>query len=59
MDINTLIEYSNYLTSIEDDGYINKLEALLTKPLLSDSYDVIKYLITNKIRLEQESIYNN
>lgn len=59
MDINTLIEYSNYLTSIEDDGYLDKLAQLLEKPLLSDSYAVIKYLINNRIRLEQESIYNN
>lgn len=36
--------------------YIDRLKILLSKPALSDCYECIRYMISNKIRLEQESM---
>lgn len=58
MDLDTLISNIKFAQKIEDDKYITKLESLLNKPKLAKYYDLIKYLIDNKIRLEQESFYN-
>lgn len=58
MDICTLKENIRFAQKFDDSGYIKKLESLLTKPLLKQWYDVIEYLIANKLWLEQESFYN-
>lgn len=58
MDLETLKKNIKFAQSFEDEKYIKKLNSLLNKPLLANYYDVIKYLIDNKIWLEQESFYN-
>lgn len=58
MKLDTLKSNIKYAQSFNDDKYIDKLKTLLNKPLLSPYYDVIQYLIDNKVRLEQESFYN-
>ena len=47
-----------YTQKIKEESYINKLKTLLDKPNLINYYDVINYLIDNKVKLEQESFYN-
>ena len=42
----------------DEEKYVDKLKTLLTKPRLKKYYDVIEYLIENKVWLEQESFYN-
>lgn len=58
MDILTLNKYHEYQTQILDNSYLEKLKSLLQSPKLIESYDTINYMIDNKIKLEQESIYN-
>lgn len=58
MDLNTLINNLQYAQSFDGDEYIVKLKTLLNKPLLKDYYNVIQYMIDNKVWLEQESFYN-
>ncbi|MCH5180171.1 MAG: hypothetical protein J1F32_03035 [Erysipelotrichales bacterium] len=57
MSLQTLKSNIKYSQPI-DDKYIRKLELLLDKPLLKSHYNVIRFLIKNKVRLEQESFYN-
>ncbi len=58
MDLNTLKSNIKFAQKFTEDSYIKKLESLLDKPRLKKYYDVISYLIENKIWLEQESFYN-
>ncbi len=58
MDLETLKANINNAQSFNDNDYINKLKTLLLKPRLKKYYDVIQFLIDNKIWLEQESFYN-
>lgn len=58
MDLETLINNKRYLSHFNDDKYIEKLYSLLDKPNLVKYYDVIKYMIDNRVWLEQESFYN-
>ena len=59
MDLGTLLSNIKYVQSFDDNKYADKLMSLLTKPRLVKYYDVIEYLINNKVWLEQESFYNN
>lgn len=59
MDVETLIKYAQFTQKITDNEYIKRLSTLLEKNNLSPYFPVIEYMISNKIRLEQESIYNN
>ena len=59
MDLDTLLSNIKYAQNLDDDKYIDKLKTLLTKPRLIKYYEVIEYLINNKVWLEQESFYNN
>jgi hypothetical protein len=54
MGIAQLEEYKNYAQSI-DDKYIQKLIRFANDPLISDLEPVIKYMVANKIKLEQEA----
>lgn len=56
MDLKTLIKYKESHIPINDKSYIENLKTLLSNELLRDSYNVIEYMIKNKVRLEQESI---
>lgn len=58
MDLHTLLSNIKYAQNFEEDNYIDKLKTLLTKPRLIRYYDVIEYLINNRVWLEQESFYN-
>lgn len=59
MDVFTLEKYRLYQAKITDNNYIEKLKTLLLNKRLEPHYDVINYMIGNKVKLEQESIYNN
>ena len=59
MDLDTLLVNIKHVQSFDEEKYVDKLKTLLTKPKLSKYYDVIEYLINNKVWLEQESFYNN
>lgn len=59
MDISTLEKHLKYTNVIHSSTYINKLNSLLTIENLKPYYDVIKYMIDNKLRLEQEALYNH
>ena len=59
MDLDTLLSNIKYVQPFDDNKYADKLKNLLTKPRLVKYYDVIEYLINNKVWLEQESFYNN
>lgn len=58
MDLDTLLANIKYAQIINDDKYILKLKSLLNIDNLRNYYDVINYMIDNKIWLEQESLYN-
>lgn len=58
MDIDTLKGNLGYAQSFDDERYIEKLNSLLSKPLLEPYYEVINYMIEHKVWLEQESLYN-
>lgn len=58
MDLNTLKSNIKFAQKFNEDSYTQKLESLLSKPRLKKHYDVIRFLIENKIWLEQESFYN-
>ena len=58
MNLNTLINNLKYTQSFDNDKYIDRLKTLLSKPLLKEYFDVIQYMIDNKVWLEQESFYN-
>lgn len=58
MNFDTLMSNLKYAQSFNDEKYVDKLKSLLRKPLLKPYYDVINYLIKNKLWLEQESFYN-
>ncbi len=58
MDLKTLINNKKYLSHFNDDKYIEKLYSLLDKPNLVKYYNSIKYMIDNRVWLEQESFYN-
>lgn len=58
MNLETLKSNLKYAQKFDDENYIKKLETLLNKPMLNKYYDVINYMIENKIWLEQESFYN-
>ena len=58
MNLNTLINNLKYTQSFDSDNYIDRLKTLLSKPLLKEYFDVIQYMIDNKVWLEQESFYN-
>ncbi len=58
MDLDTLESNIKFAQKFDDLDYIKKLETLLNKPKLHKYYDVINYLIKNKVWLEQESFYN-
>lgn len=58
MDVFTLEKYRLYQAKITDNNYIDKLKTLLSNKKLEPHYDVINYMIDNKVKLEQESIYN-
>ena len=59
MDVFTLEKYRLYQAKITDNNYIEKLKTLLLNKRLEPHYDVINYMIGNKVKLEQESIYND
>lgn len=59
MDLDTLLSNVKFAQNFDDNKYVDKLKILLTKPRLIKYYDVIEYLIKNKVWLEQESFYNN
>ncbi len=59
MDLDTLLSNVKFAQKFDDNKYVDKLKTLLTKPRLIKYYDVIEYLIKNKVWLEQESFYNN
>lgn len=56
MDKETLIKYQDYCMEIKSISYLNSLHELLQDENYQSFLDVIKYMITNKIRLEQEII---
>ncbi len=58
MDIETFKKNIQYTQSFDDDKYIERLKSLLDKPLLKEYYEVIQFMIDNKVWLEQESFYN-
>lgn len=58
MDLQTLIQYQSFCQKITDESYVIKLKTLLEKENLHPYFEVINYMIENKIRLEQESFYN-
>lgn len=58
MDLTTLLNNIEYTQIINDDKYILKLKSLLNINNLKSHFDVINYMIDNKIWLEQESLYN-
>ena len=58
MDLNTLLSNIKYAQTFDEEKYVEKLKTLLIKPRLKKYYDVIEYLIENKVWLEQESFYN-
>jgi hypothetical protein len=55
MGINELETYGRFAAPIQQ-SYADKLRTLLSKPELSDCCECIKYMIDNKLRLEQESM---
>lgn len=56
MSMQEVFKYKDRLIRITEDSYIDKLKTLLGKNNLKPYYDVINYLIANKVKLEQESI---
>ena len=58
MDLQTLIQHQSFCQKITDESYILKLKTLLEKEKLHSYFEVINYMIVNKVRLEQESFYN-
>lgn len=55
MDLSALKRKLTFAKPIENQAYINKLRLLLGKETLKAYFDVINYLIDNKITLEQEA----
>ncbi len=55
MDLKTLKSLNKHHIKITDDYYIDNLKTLLKNDLLEDCYDVISYMIKNKVKTEQES----
>lgn len=58
MSITELKKYKTNLINISDNNYIVKLKTLLNKDNLKPHYETIKYMINNKVKLEQESVVN-
>jgi hypothetical protein len=57
MDLKTLKEYSISAKSIEgNNAYLGKIKSLLSYEVLNEYFDVIDYILSKKIILEQESI---
>ena len=59
MSLDTLFNNIEFAQKYDDENYEELLKTLLTKPLLKPYYNVIETLINKKIKLEQESFYNN
>jgi hypothetical protein len=60
MDIGTLKRYGQYCKHIGNDHrYMHKLESLLSLETLASLQDTIRYMISNKVILEQEAIVSS
>lgn len=55
MDLPALKSKLSFVKKVENEAYIKKLRLLLEKEELRPYFDVIRYLIENKIILEQEA----
>lgn len=55
MDEKTLFKYKDYCDELEDD-YVKRLEKLLDKQEYENFWPVIKVMLREKIRLEQEAL---
>jgi len=56
MDIETIKSNIDSCMAIKSEGYIQQLQALLDNPEYSMFFEVIKYMVENRIRLEQENL---
>lgn len=55
MGVEELIQYQNYCIKI-DEGYIDKLKTLLQNRELKKEIECLRYMIQNKLKLEQEAM---
>ncbi len=55
MDIDTLIEYSNYTIGLTDRDK-KRIKKLLLNERLKNYYDVLNYMLDNNVKIEQENI---
>ena len=56
MDSGTLRLYAKYTTPLEDGSECRQLDALYRDKDYDTFYPVIRYMLENKVTLEQESI---
>jgi hypothetical protein len=56
MDRETLIEFKDSAKSIEDERYLENLRRLLEDEEYREFWDVVEYMLKEKVRLEQEGI---
>jgi hypothetical protein len=56
MDRETLVKYKDHLNGIDKESYLDSLKGLLLDGDYEDNWEAIKYLIDNRVRLEQEVV---
>lgn len=56
MDVQIMEQNSSYWELIKDDKYILKIEKLLEDDAIKELHDLIRFVIENKVTLEQESM---
>ena len=56
MDVTTLQSNAESCMEIKTDSYLQQLSALLENPTYSVFFEVIRYMIQNRVRLEQENL---
>ncbi|MFT5875772.1 MAG: hypothetical protein ACI8WT_004769 [Clostridium sp.] len=56
MDCETLVKYKDHLMRIDKESYLDSLRGMLQDKDYEEHFDAIKYLIENRVRLEQEVV---
>jgi len=56
MDRETLEKYKDHLNVIDEESYWDSLSGILQDEDYAEHLEAIKYLIENKVRLEQEVV---
>ena len=59
MDKETLVKYQEHLNRIDNESYLDSLRGMLKEADYQEYSEAIKYLLDNKVRLEQEVVETN